>query len=141
MNATQAQTPGTFDQRPLTGKVAIVIGASRGIGAAVARAFSRAGAAVAVASRDEAALDRLAGELTEAGGSALVVPTDVSDADAVARLIDQTVARFGRLDLACNNAAGGGHRPMPLADVSLDAFESAFAMNLRGAFVAMKHEI
>lgn len=125
----------------LEGKVAVVTGASRGIGAAVARAFSRAGAAVALAAREEVALDGLASELTEAGGEALAVPTDVGDAVAVARLIAQTVAHFGRLDLACNNAAGGGHRPMPLADVPLDAFDSAFAVNLRGVFLAMKHEI
>jgi NAD(P)-dependent dehydrogenase (short-subunit alcohol dehydrogenase family) len=123
------------------GKVAVVIGASRGIGAAVARAFSRAGAAVALAARDGAALDRLAGELQDGGGSALAVPTDVADAGAVARLIDRTVEHLGRLDFACNNAAGGGHPPTPLADVDIEAFDSAFAVNLRGVFVAMKHEI
>jgi NAD(P)-dependent dehydrogenase (short-subunit alcohol dehydrogenase family) len=125
----------------LDGRVAVVVGASRGIGAAVARAFSSAGADVALAARDKSALDDLAAELTAAGGRALAVPTDVSDAAAVARLIDRTVAHFGRLDLACNNAAGGGHRPMPLVDVSLDDFDSAVAVNLRGVFVAMKHEI
>ena len=56
-------------------------------------------------------------------------------------MVDRTVAHFGRLDLACNNAAGGGHRPTPLAEVSLDAFDSAVAVNLRGTFVAMRHEI
>jgi NAD(P)-dependent dehydrogenase (short-subunit alcohol dehydrogenase family) len=122
-------------------KVAVVTGASRGIGAAVARAFSSAGAAVALAARDARALDDLAHEVTESGGRALAVATDVSDADAVARLIEQTLTTFGRLDVACNNAAGGGHPPTPLADVSVEAFDSAFAINLRGVFVAMKHEI
>jgi NAD(P)-dependent dehydrogenase (short-subunit alcohol dehydrogenase family) len=96
---------------------------------------------VALAARDGAALNRLADELTEAGGRPLAVPTDVSDADAVERLIEQTVAHFGRLDVACNNAAGGVHPPMPLAEVDIDAFDSAFAVNLRGVFLAMKHEI
>jgi NAD(P)-dependent dehydrogenase (short-subunit alcohol dehydrogenase family) len=123
--------------RPLEGKVALVTGASRGIGAAVARAFSAAGASVALAARDEAALDRLAAEL----GDALALPTDVADADAVARMVEATVARFGRLDVACNNAAGGGHPPTPLADVDVAAFDSACAVNLRGVFLAMKHEI
>ena len=127
--------------RPLDGKVAVVTGASRGIGAAVARAFSSAGAAVALAARDEAALDRLADELRDAGGQTLAVPTDVGDAEAVRRLVDQTVAHFGRLDIACNNAAGGGHPPTPLADVDIAAFDSAFAVNLRGVFLAMKYEI
>jgi NAD(P)-dependent dehydrogenase (short-subunit alcohol dehydrogenase family) len=127
--------------RSFEGKVALVTGASRGIGAAVARAFSTSGAAVVLAARDAVALDRLARELTEAGGHVLAVPTDVADADAVARLIDQTVTRFGRLDLACNNAAGGGHPPTPLAEVDIAAFDSAFAVNLRGVFLALKHEI
>jgi NAD(P)-dependent dehydrogenase (short-subunit alcohol dehydrogenase family) len=125
----------------LDGKVAIVTGASRGIGAAVARAFSRSGASVALAARDAAALDRLADELNGSGGHAVAVPTDVSDPSAVARLVERTVSAFGRLDFACNNAAGGGHPPTPLADVTLDAFDSALAVNLRGVFVAMKHEI
>ncbi len=127
--------------RALEGRVAAVIGASRGIGAAVARALSAAGADVALASRDEDALDRLAGELTEAGGNVLVAPTDITDAGAVASLIERIVAHFGHLDVACNNAAGGGHRPTPLAEVDLEAFDSALAVNLRGTFVAMKHEL
>lgn len=71
----------------------------------------------------------------------LAVPTDVADVDSVARMVEQTVARFGRLDVACNNAAGGGHRPTPLADVDVADFDSAYAVNLRGVFAAMKHEI
>ena len=125
----------------LRGKVALVTGASRGIGAAVARAFAEAGASVALAARDEAALEELRQEIEDDGGRAIAVPTDVADPAAVARMVEQVVSAFGRLDVACNNAAGGGHRPMPLADVPVEAFDSAFAVNLRGVFVAMKHEI
>ena len=125
----------------LAGKIALVTGASRGIGTAVARAFSKAGAAVALAARNEAALEQLEREINDAGGHAIAVPTDVADATSVARLVERVVTAFGRLDVACNNAAGGGHPPTPLADVSVEAFDAAFAVNLRGVFVAMKHEI
>ena len=138
---TATTTSGAEAARRLEGKVAIVTGASRGIGAAVARAFSAAGAAVALAARDEDALAALADELNAAGGRALAVPTDVGDADAVARLVERTVDTFGRLDVACNNAAGGGHPPTPLADVRIEDFDSAYAVTLRGVFVAIKHEI
>jgi NAD(P)-dependent dehydrogenase (short-subunit alcohol dehydrogenase family) len=127
--------------RPLEGKVAVVLGASRGIGASVARAFAAAGAAVAVAARDVAGLERLVAELTHTGAEAVAVPTDVTDPSAVSRLVERVVSTFGRLDVACNNAAGGGHRPTALADVAVDDFDSAYAVNLRGVFVAMKHEI
>jgi NAD(P)-dependent dehydrogenase (short-subunit alcohol dehydrogenase family) len=123
------------------GQVALVTGASRGIGAAVARAFSRAGAAVVLAARDGDALDDLAAEITSGGGSAIAVPTDVTDADAVGRLVERAVDVYGRLDFACNNAAGGGHPPTPLADVTVEEFDSGYAVSLRGVFLGMKYEI
>src|SRR5207302_9124941 len=97
----------------MNGKVAIVTGASRGIGAAVARAYSAAGAKVVLAARHAGALDELAGQLHS---EVLVVPTDVADADSVANLVDQTMSHFGRLDVACNTAAYADHRPTLLAD-------------------------
>jgi NAD(P)-dependent dehydrogenase (short-subunit alcohol dehydrogenase family) len=122
-------------------RVALVTGASQGIGAAVALAFGAAGASVVLAARNREKLDAVAREVEDAGGRALVVPTDVSDPVAVERLVGRAVDTFGRLDVACNNAAGGGHRPTPLADVSLDDFGSAYAVNLLGVFAAMKYEI
>ena len=121
-------------------RVALVTGASRGIGAATARAFAQAGAAVALAARDGSALATLAREIEALGGRALAVPTDVGDPAAVAALVEQTVATFGRLDAAINNA-GGGHRPAPLAELTVDEFDAAVRLNLRGVFLAMKFEI
>jgi NAD(P)-dependent dehydrogenase (short-subunit alcohol dehydrogenase family) len=125
----------------LGGKVAIVTGASRGIGAAVARALCAAGAAVALAARDETALNRVVGELVDRGGRAMAAPTDVTDAAAVAQMVGAVVSKYGRLDIACNNAAGGGQPPTLLADADVDAFDLAVAINLRGVFIAMKYEI
>jgi NAD(P)-dependent dehydrogenase (short-subunit alcohol dehydrogenase family) len=125
----------------LEGRVGIVTGASRGIGATTAKALAAEGAAVALAARDESALAEVAGEIERAGGRPLVVPVDVTDEDAVKQLVEATTAAFGRLDLAVNNAGGSGHPPTPLADVATRDFDSAFAVNLRGVFVALKHEI
>ena len=125
----------------LNGKVAIVTGASRGIGAATARTLAAAGALVALAARDLDGLERLAHEIVAAGGSALAVRTDVAEPGAVEELVGRTVTEFGGLDIAFNNAAGGGHPPTPLTDVSVEDFDSALAINLRGTFVCMKYEI
>jgi NAD(P)-dependent dehydrogenase (short-subunit alcohol dehydrogenase family) len=136
MNATDALAANLLD-----GKVAIVTGASRGIGAAAARAFARAGAVVALAARDEVALASVAEDISVAGGRALAVPTDVGDAASVERLVARTVDAYGRLDIAFNNAAGGGHLPTPLAEVAVEDYDSALAISLRGVFVSMKYEL
>jgi NAD(P)-dependent dehydrogenase (short-subunit alcohol dehydrogenase family) len=125
----------------LEGKVAVITGASRGIGAATARAFSAAGASVALAARDQAALAALADELSTNGNGAIAVPTDVGDAAAVERLVADTVSAFGHLELAFNNAAGGGQPPTPLADLPVDSYDSAVAITLRSVFLSMKYEI
>ncbi|HEY7020946.1 MAG TPA: glucose 1-dehydrogenase [Ktedonobacterales bacterium] len=138
-------SPNTSHERgqvgALAGKVALVLGASRGIGAATARAFADAGAAVALAARDAHALESVANAIQEAGGRALAVQTDVSDPEAVARLVARTLDAYGRLDAAFNNAAGGGRPPTPLAEIPIEDYDSALAINLRGVFLAMKYEI
>ena len=130
-----------MNQPLLDGQVAIITGASRGIGAATARAFVAAGAAVALAARDAAALQTLADELSVDSGRAIAVPTDVGDPTSIQHLVEQTVGAFGRLDLAFNNAAGGGQAPTLLADLPVEAFDSAIAISLRGVFLSMKYEI
>jgi len=124
----------------LQGKVAIVAGAGRGIGAAAAWALSRAGATVVVAARTSSEIEALEGEIKKSGGSALAIPTDVTVERQVADLVNRSVATFGRLDIAFNNA-GAGHRPKPLAEFDLADFEQTISTNLVGMFLAMRYEI
>jgi NAD(P)-dependent dehydrogenase (short-subunit alcohol dehydrogenase family) len=125
----------------LANQVAIVTGASRGIGKATAHALADAGASVALAARDTARLELVASEIEATGGTALSIPTDISNPSDVERMVARTLDAFGRLDIAVNNAAGGGHPPTPLTDVATADFDSALAINLRGTFLCLKYEI
>jgi NAD(P)-dependent dehydrogenase (short-subunit alcohol dehydrogenase family) len=128
------------DDGVLVGKVLIVTGASRGIGAAAARLFAFQGATVVAAARDEQALATVAAEIQRAGGEATAVPTDVTDPDAVERVVATTVERYGRLDGAFNNA-GQGHQPTPLADFDLTEFTRTLEVNLVGVFLCLRAEL
>ena len=134
-------TPTTTPPRPsLDGKVALVAGASRGIGAVTARAFAQAGAAVVLAARDKDALESVAEGIRAEGGKALAVPTDVGDPASVEQLVQQAEATFGHLDAAFNNATDGP-MPAPLADLDPEGFDRAIRTNIRGTFLGMKYEI
>jgi NAD(P)-dependent dehydrogenase (short-subunit alcohol dehydrogenase family) len=122
------------------GRVALVTGASRGIGAVTASAFAQAGAAVVLAARDQRALEEVAEGIRKEGGQALVVPTDVGDAASVERLVRQAEDAFGRLDFAFNNATDGP-MPAPLADIDPEAFDLGIRVNIRGTFLGMKYQI
>ena len=126
--------------QPLTGEIALVTGASRGIGAATARAFARAGAAVVLAARDKDALETVAEGIRADGGQALAVPTDVGDPASVERLVAQAEETFGRLDAAFNNATDGP-LPTPLAEIDPEDFDRAIRTNIRGTFLGMKYQI
>src|SRR6266540_400492 len=132
--------PASFRRGLFGGKVAIITGASHGIGASTARIFADAGATVVLAARDEQALAAVAKEIDAAGGQALVVPTDVVDASSVEHLVERTLAAYGRLDAAFNNA-GGGYIPVPIADIAVEEFDRVVAVNLRGVFLSMKYQI
>jgi NAD(P)-dependent dehydrogenase (short-subunit alcohol dehydrogenase family) len=123
-----------------SGRVALICGASKGIGAGTALAWARAGAAVVIAARDGAALDSVAAQITESGGRALAVSTDVTDPDAMRDLVDRGVDAFGRLDYAFNNATAGP-MPAPLAEIDVDAFDQGIAANVRGTFLGMRFQI
>jgi NAD(P)-dependent dehydrogenase (short-subunit alcohol dehydrogenase family) len=130
----------TQHTKPLEGKVALVMGASRGIGAAVARAYAARGARVVLAARDEVALAGVVDDIAHAGGLAVAVPTDVTSEADVRRAVECAVDEFGRLDVACNNAAGGAP-PAPLAELELADFQRSIDVNLVGIFLGLKHEI
>jgi NAD(P)-dependent dehydrogenase (short-subunit alcohol dehydrogenase family) len=130
----------TMATRTFAGKVALIAGASRGIGAVTARAFAQAGASVVLAARDAPALNSLVESIRATGGQALAVPTDVGDAASVERLVRQTMSTFGRLDAAFNNATDGP-LPAPLADIDPADFDRGIRTNVRGTFLGMKYQI
>jgi A-factor type gamma-butyrolactone 1'-reductase (1S-forming) len=126
--------------KQLEGKVVLITGASRGIGAATARLFAQARAAVVLASRNAEELAHLEEEIKASGGEAMAVVTDVADAASVEALVQRTVATYGRLDLAVNNAGvAGGDRPF--VEVTEETFDRVIAINLKGVFLGMKYEI
>ena len=127
----------TYD---FTGQVALVTGASAGMGAAAARGFAAAGAAVVLADRDGDAAAALARELTDQGRTAVPVTCDVSDEDQVAAAVAAAVSGFGSLDMAFNNA-GIMVRASDAADEPASSFDGVVAVNLRGVWAAMKHEL
>ena len=122
------------------GQVAVVTGAGSGMGLATAQAFAEAGAAVVLADINEDTLRAATDELTAAGHQALGVTCDVSDEDQVAALVERTVATFGRLDMAFNNA-GIQVPPSDAADEPAESFDRVNAVNLRGVWTCMKHEL
>jgi len=118
-------------------QIAIVTGASRGIGAAVARRLAKDGFAVAVnyaSSSNEA--DALVAELTAAGTRAIAIKADVSNADDVRRMFEVTEQQLGKIDVLVNNA--GVLKPMPLADTSDALYDHNFDINVRGAFNTLR---
>lgn len=127
----------TYD---FSGKVAFVTGGSAGMGAATVKAFAEAGAAVAIVDRDADAARRFAAELDDEGHRALGIACDVSDEEQVKDAVDETVAAFGSLDMAFNNA-GIMLPPVDSADETAEAFDTIVAVNLRGVWASMKHEL
>jgi NAD(P)-dependent dehydrogenase (short-subunit alcohol dehydrogenase family) len=123
-----------------TGQVALVTGASSGMGLTTAQAFAEAGAAVVLADVNEAALGAAADTLTAAGHQALGVLCDVSQEDQVDAMVNQAVATFGRVDMAFNNA-GIQAPPTDAADEPAETFDRVNAINLRGVWACMKHEL
>src|SRR3954451_14365021 len=123
-----------------SGAVALVTGAASGMGLATAQAFVEAGAAVVLADFKEEAVKAAAQKLAAAGHKAIAVRCDVSDDAQVAAMVERTVAEFGRLDAAFNNA-GVMAKIAPTADSTREEWDRVIGVNLRGVWSCMKCEL
>jgi NAD(P)-dependent dehydrogenase (short-subunit alcohol dehydrogenase family) len=124
----------------LSGKTALITGALTGIGRATALAFAREGSRVVVSGRRDDAGQALVAELRALGAEAEFVRTDVRREDDVRDLVDKTVERFGRLDVAVNNAGTEG-QPGPLIEQSAETYAATFDTNVLGTILSLKHEM
>jgi len=130
MNATSANNP----------KVVLITGALTGIGHATAVAFAKTGARLVVSGRRDEAGNQLVGELRALGAEAEYVRADVRHEDDVRQLVDHTVRRFGRLDVAVNNAGTEG-QPGPVTEQTADSYAATFDTNVLGTLLSLKHEL
>ena len=122
------------------GRVAIVTGAAKGMGHEICLTLAREGAHLALAARDEAALDALAREIEKLGRRTLVQPTDVTDETAVKTLVERTLASFGgRIDILVNCAGITGPVETPVWEIGADAFDEVLTVNVKGTFLPIKH--
>jgi len=117
----------------ISGKIAIVTGASRGLGKQMALYLAQAGAAVACAARTKDDVEQTAAEVRQTGRRALAIVTDVTQSDQVNALVEQTLAEFGKIDILVNNA-GGGARAKPIWDITDEDWHAGVDLNLSSAF-------
>lgn len=124
----------------LKGKIAIVTGASSGIGLATAKLFAAQGARLVVTARRRAELDQLVTQIVEAGGQAIAVAGDTRDESVARQLVDAALHHFGGLDIAFNNAGAVGST-QPADELSLADWRETIDTNLTGAFLAAKYQL
>ena len=125
------------DSHPLRGQVALITGASRGIGRAVALRLAHAGATTALASRTADDLQQVAAMIDAAGGKAFAIPTDVTEEQQLTVLVERTLSRFGHIDILVNNAGGGTPRT-PIVKARLADWEWTLRINLWATMVLSK---
>jgi NAD(P)-dependent dehydrogenase (short-subunit alcohol dehydrogenase family) len=124
----------------MNGQVVLLTGALTGIGRAAAVAFAKKGAKVVVAGRRDEVGQALANELRSLGSEAEFISADVRKEEDVRALVDKTVERFGRLDVAVNNAGSEG-KPGPITDQTAESYAATFDTNVLGVILSMKHEV
>lgn len=117
----------------LEGKVALITGASRGLGRAMACGLAQQGVRVALAARSAESLENVKSEILKAGGQALAIPTDITSSDAIGALVDSTVSRWGCIDILVNNS--GVIRSASLLETTPNDWDEVFATNVRGMFL------
>jgi NAD(P)-dependent dehydrogenase (short-subunit alcohol dehydrogenase family) len=122
------------------GKVVLITGGTSGIGRVTAELFAAQGARIAFCGRREALGREVEAGIRAKGGEALYVRADIRDETQVKTFVEAVIARYGRLDIAFNNA-GVDKPPAPIAETATDGFDDLIATNLRGVFLAMKHEL
>jgi NAD(P)-dependent dehydrogenase (short-subunit alcohol dehydrogenase family) len=122
------------------GKVALVTGAASGIGESIAHLYAQLGAKVVVSDIDDPGGQETVRAIQEAGGDALYMHADVSKPEDCMKLVGEALARYDRLDFACNNAGIGGEQN-PLAQLSLEGWNRTISINLSGVFYCMRYEI
>ncbi len=124
----------------LSGKVAIVTGASSGIGYAAAKLFAKEGAKIVATARRQGELDSLVAQIGQDGGEAVAIAGDVRDEQLALALVETAVGRFGGLDIAFNNAGSTGEAA-PVPEIPVDAWRESLDINLTSAFLGAKHQI
>src|SRR5882762_6350279 len=125
---------------PRIAPVVLITGALTGIGRATANAFASEGARVAISGRRGEEGHKLEAELRQIGAEAVFIKSDVRREDEVRSLVDETVKRFGRLDVAVNNAGTEG-KPGPLTDQTAESYAATFDTNVLGTLLSVKHEL
>lgn len=128
------------EQKMLSGRVALITGASSGIGAAAARLFADEGAALVLMARRRKRLSELVDEIREAGGEAIAVDGDVASSEDVERAVSSAVETYGKLDAAFNNA-GYATAGTPLHEIDDEVYTRTIDVNLRGVWNCLRHQI
>ena len=128
-----------MNERKLEGRVALITGASRGIGRAIARGYAREGAAVSVTARSSADLESLVEEIRQGGGGAVAIPADLTDAALPARVVQQVLDSFGTIDILVNNAGiGSSSSPRPVVHFDDAFWNRTLALNLTAPYLFTK---